>query len=242
MPRFFLSEAPDEGEIRALSGEAAGHISRSLRMRVGERIVIAGGGYESETEIVKITKDEVFVRSLSKERCKNEPPIKYRLFQCLPKGEKFDSIIQKSVETGVSEIIPVISSRVISRPDGKAAEGKTARWNRIAENAAMQCGRAMIPEVRPPVPFEEAVAEMAATDSFFCYEKGGEPFPEYLKGIKPEGVLSFFVGAEGGISDEEAGALKARGAVPVWLGNRILRCETCAPFVLACLAFSFEMK
>ena len=109
-------------------------------------------------------------------------------------------------------------------------------------HAAMQCGRAMIPEVRPPVPFEEAVAEMAATDSFFCYEKGGEPFPEYLKGIKPEGVLSFFVGAEGGISDEEAGALKARGAVPVWLGNRILRCETCAPFVLACLAFSFEMK
>ena len=172
MPRFFLSEAPEKGETCVLSGEAANHISRSLRMRVGERIVVSGGGFESETEIVKITKDEVYAVSLSKERCKNEPPLKYRLFQCLPKGEKFDGIIQKSVETGVYEIVPVISSRVISRPDEKSAGGKTARWNRIAENAAMQCGRGLIPEVKPPVPFEKALEEIAKTASFFCFEKG----------------------------------------------------------------------
>ncbi|MBO4217402.1 MAG: 16S rRNA (uracil(1498)-N(3))-methyltransferase [Clostridia bacterium] len=242
MPRFFLPEAPLEGETCVISGEDANHISRSLRMRVGERIVVAGGGYESETEIVRITSGEVYAVSLSRERCKSEPPFRYRLFQCLPKGDKFDEIIRKSVETGVCEITPVISSRVISRPEGGAAAVKAARWNRISENAAMQCGRGAVPKVGLPVTFEGALADMRGGTAFFCWENGGTPLPELLRELKPaDRTVSFFVGAEGGISEGEADALRANGAAPVTLGRRILRCETCAPFVLACLSYAFEM-
>ena len=242
MPRFFVDSAPEEGEERTISGEDAGHISRSLRMRPGERITLAGGGYESETEIIGITSGEVFVRSLSKTRCESEPPYRYRLFQCLPKGEKFDGIIQKSVETGISRITPVISSRVISRPDERSAAAKTGRWNRIAENAAMQCGRGAVPTVDAPVSFSAAAEAVKGHTAFFCWEKGGTPINEYLAGISPDGDISFLVGAEGGISDGEAEILEKNGAVPVWLGRRILRCETCAPFVLACLSFASGMR
>ena len=242
MPGFFVPDAPAAGEERRISGEDAAHVSRSLRMRVGEHITLVGGGYESDTVIERITPDCVFVRSLSKERCESEPPRRYRLFQCLPKGEKTDTVIQKAVETGVFDITPVISSRVISRPDERSAEGKTARWNRIAGNAAMQCGRGIIPEVHPPVPFAAAAEAMRNMTSFFCWEKGGTPLNEYLQSIPPEGDMAFFIGAEGGISDEEAGILRSNGAVPVWLGHRILRCETCAPFVLACLSYASGMK
>ncbi len=242
MPRFFLPAAPGEGETFTITGEDAAHISRSLRMRPGERITVAGGGDESEAEIIRITPDAVHARALSKKRCESEPPLRYRLFQCIPKGDKFDEIIQKSVETGAAEIIPVVSSRVISRPDAASSSAKTARRRRIALNAAMQCGRGTVPTVSDPVKFEDAAREMAETPSFFCWEEGGEPLHAVLSRIRPDGgTVSFLVGAEGGISEAEAETLKRNGAVPVWLGHRILRCETCAPFVLACLSYEFEM-
>lgn len=225
MPRFFADSTSRFDNIFDISGEDAHHISRSLRMRVGEKISVVSGGKDYFCEIIKITDSDVYAKILCEE-ASNEPSIYIRLFQAIPKQDKLESVIQKSVELGVSEIIPVLTKRCISRPEPSQFEKKSDRLKKISESAAKQSGRGIIPKVKGIVSLEDCLFEMKKCDlPLMCYEKkGGKHLLDIdFSGVKTVGLL---VGSEGGFEPFEADMAVAAGAVPIWLGKRILRCET----------------
>ena len=223
MPRFFIDHEPDESVT--LSGEAATHIGRSLRMRVGDELVLCHEGTDHYCKIDSMTSDEVRCSVLFSRECANEPSLELTLFQALPKGDKMEFIIQKAVELGCSRIVPFISERCVSRPDAKSLSKKQERWQKIAEGAAMQSGRGIIPEVCEAVSFDNMLKLAAAQDmSYFFYELGGLS----LTRQPPVGErrVGMIIGSEGGFSPEEAGAAEQAGLLTASLGPRILRCET----------------
>lgn len=259
MPRFFVSPgqlAADSASV-VITGDDARHISRSLRMRVGENLTVCDGcGVDFPGVISQITADTVTVALSEGVPCESEPPYRAVVYQALVRGERFDAVIQKSVEFGAAAIVPVATERATVRLSAADAEKKRARWQRIAAEAAMQCGRGVIPVVGPMVSFGEAIVR-AGGARLFCYEEertvhlrdalaAVEAQSVEAQGSEPCGgsemrEVSVFIGPEGGFAPGEAEAARAAGAVPVSLGRRILRTESAAPFVLACLALRWEM-
>ncbi|MBQ3490094.1 MAG: 16S rRNA (uracil(1498)-N(3))-methyltransferase [Clostridia bacterium] len=244
MPRFFQPSGQTENGVFEIVGEDAKHISFSLRMRVGERLTVCDGvGTDHECEIVFMDGQRVRLSVLSSRPTLTEPPIAIRLYQSVPKGDKFEYIVQKAVELGVCEIVPVYSSRCIVKPDPKSEEKKIARLSRIAAEAAKQCGRGRLPKVLPYITYAEAV-RTCEENAFICYEnEKSYSLKQYLKEFsgKEAASLSFFVGPEGGYSDEEITLAAGKGIPAVELGPRILRCETASGFVLSSLTFAFEL-
>jgi 16S rRNA (uracil1498-N3)-methyltransferase len=236
MPRFFTNEI-DENNI-VLTGSDANHIGRSLRMRVGEAVTVCCSGVDYCCTIGSITADSVYLDLVEKHRCAAEPNVEVTLFQAVPKLDKLEYIIQKSVELGVSRIVPVLTRRCISRPDEKDfAKKKLPRLNKIAEEAAKQSGRGLIPEVTPMVDLRGAIEMMKQLDrTVLLYEEeGGCSFGDVeLSGVRTVGL---FIGSEGGFDREEAEMAVNSGAKQVWLGKRILRCETAPITALSILMF-----
>ncbi|MGN1480897.1 RsmE family RNA methyltransferase [Porcipelethomonas sp.] len=223
MPRFFLEHIDTENP--SITGEDARHIGRSLRMRPGEKLTVCACGVDYECDIKSITEDTVYLNIQNSRLCSAEPSIKLTLFQAVPKQDKLEHIIQKAVELGASEIVPVLTRRCVSRPDKKDFEKKRTRLNKIALEAAKQSGRGIIPDVTSIVSFSEAVEQMKAFDCpVMLYEEGGIRFSELKTENKK--TVALFVGSEGGFDEEEAEAARAAGIQTVWLGERILRCET----------------
>ena len=243
MPRFFLSASPNDGYFE-ITGDDARHISFSLRMRCGEHLVVCDGeGTDYECVIQTIDGQTVKAEVLEKRPTVTESPVKIRLYQSVPKGDKFDYIVQKAVELGVSEIVPVYSSRCIVKPDAKSEEKRLARLSKIAEEAAKQCGRGIIPKVLPHMRYADAV-RAAYGSTFLCYEdEKSYSLKEYLHDFaeKGEKTLGFFVGPEGGYAKEEVLLASERGIPSAKLGNRILRSETASGFVLSCIAYALEL-
>ena len=235
MPRFFTNEI-DEGNI-TLTGSDADHIGRSLRMRPGEPLTVCCCGIDYNCVISRITADTVYLDLTEKVRCAAEPDIEVTLFQAVPKQDKLEHIIQKSVELGVSRIVPVLTRRCISRPDERNFAKKLPRLNKIAAEAAKQSGRGMIPEVAPIVDWKTAVRMMEQLDmTVLLYEeKGGCSFGDIdFSGIKTAGLV---VGSEGGFDSSEVAEADSDSIRRVWLGNRILRCETAPITALSILMF-----
>jgi len=223
MPRFFVNSV--DGEDIIIDGEDANHIGRSLRMKTGEEITACQNGFDYLCKIEEITSDKVYCKVLKKEKSPCEPNVSLTLFQAVPKLDKLETIIQKAVELGVSEIVPVLTRRCVSRPDEKTFSKKLERYNKISLEAAKQSGRAVIPEVKELISLKNAAELLKDYDVIaVCYEKGGINF--YEIGLKPEAKIALFIGSEGGFDEEEIDFLKECKAVPIWLGNRILRCET----------------
>ncbi len=158
MPRFFTNEINEDNIV--LTGSDANHIGRSLRMKKGEEITVCCNGIDYNCTIASITADSVYLDLVEKHPCAAEPNINVTLFQAVPKLDKLEYIIQKSVELGVSRIVPVLTRRCISRPDEKDFAKKLPRLNKIAAEAAKQSGRGMIPEVTPVVSFKQSLAMM----------------------------------------------------------------------------------
>lgn len=247
MQRFFVS--PDdikENRIIIRDGDGV-HISRSLRMAKGDRLLVCdGAGVEYECEIsgfggAKGTEVELLI--LSEQKNQTEPPLNLALYQGLPKSDKMDGIVQKATELGISRIVPFISDHVISRPNPASMEKRLERWNRIAYEAAVQCGRGIVPRVESTLSFNEALTRcLAETTAFFCYEGGGEPLPRLLgNNASPAGSLGFMIGPEGGFSQKEAEKAKTAGLAAASLGSRILRTETASLYVLSCISFVYEL-
>ena len=244
MPKFFL---PDEREyavddLITIEGADANHIAHSLRMKKGDIITLtASNRTEYETEISDFTDSSVLLRVLSRFRNDTEPKVFSRLFQALAKGDKMDTVIQKAVELGVGEIYPVQSARCVVQLDPKRSDKKLERWQRIAEEAAKQCGRGIIPKVHSVISFKEAVAEMKKSDLYFlCYETCRENNPKNLfKGCSFSSV-SFFIGPEGGIAPDELLLSHTEGIPDGTLGKLILRTETAASAVLSMLLYETE--
>lgn len=253
MPRFFVDPSAVRDGIVTLTGENAHHVSYSLRLAPGDRIRVCDQQTAYLCEMLSFDRDTATARILSSSPIDTEPPFTVRLYQALPKGDKLDTVIQKAVECGVAQVIPFESSRCIMRAKPEAEPRKTERRCRIAEEAAKQCGRGVIPTVTPTVTFSEALASAAASDlALFCYEgKDTLPLPLILEqampalkeaeadGRPPE--ISVIVGSEGGFSPEEAEAARAAGCAMTGLGPRILRTETASGFVLACLIYALEL-
>lgn len=230
-------------------GDDAHHISRSLRMAVGDTVVVCDMQKNEYTcTLEKFLPDRVIARIVSQRASDTEPPFCARLYQALPKGEKLDQIIQKSVESGVFSITTFNSERCIAK-EKSGDENKMRRRQKIALEAAKQSGRGIIPEVLPTMSFSEMLTEASKADiALFCYEGDGTvPLKEYLSEKKRElckngaPSISIVIGSEGGFSLSEVQMARDAGLVPVGLGARILRTETASGFVLGCIVYEFEL-
>ena len=233
MHHFFVEREliTDEGIL--LTDSNYNHAVNVLRLREGERIIISDpDGVDYMCSVEEICREArggtgPYLRAAVGEICEenHELPAEVVLFQCLPKSDKMELIIQKAVELGVTEIVPVISARCISRPDTKSLARKTERWNKIALQSAQQSRRGIIPCVRPTVTFSQAVETLSEKDcNIIFYECGGKRTGEIL----PPDVekINIFIGSEGGFEEKEVSQVIARGGTPATLGRRVLRCET----------------
>ena len=234
MPRFFIENA--SGDTMTITGQDAAHITRSLRMKEGDSLTVCGGqGLDFHCVIASMTDSEVLLRVEETVPTDSEPSVRLTLYQGLPKGDKLELIIEKTVELGVTAIVPVLMQRSVSRPDAKSAAKKQERWQKIALSAAKQCGRGVIPTVEPMITFRQMLPRLREHQAvLFFYECGGLPLPEALGGIVQKGLtdVAVVIGPEGGFDIAEAQALQESGAFTATLGKRILRTET-APIAAA---------
>jgi len=239
MPHFFVSPKGIKGnEVLIIGGEAR-HIATVLRKKKGDEIdIFDGSGNEFRVRILGIDRFGGFPRIragiIARKRMEREPKLKITLFQSIPKGNKLDFIIQKSTEIGISQVVPIITERTITRLDSKKRKERAFRWQKIAQEAAKQSGRNSVPKVGPVLDFSQALSQFSEIRSqagIIAWEMEEENhLREVLKGIVRGGIsnlaLSVFVGPEGGFTPEEVGRARRAGVVPVSLGSRILRTET----------------
>lgn len=227
MPRFFIENLSETASFR-VTGEDAHHIARVLRMKPGESLTLCdGAGTDYLCELDCLADGEAVCRLVEKTPSRGEPTVQATLFMALPKGDKMDFIVQKATELGATTVVPYLAGRCVSRPDEKSMAKKTLRWQKIAREAAMQCGRGVIPEIRPCVSFEQAVKEATALDlSLFLYENERQNGVRAALTEQPYTKVGLMVGPEGGFEPAEAEAAERAGMQIVSLGTRILRCET----------------
>lgn len=239
MPRFFVG--PVAGETAVVTGQDARHIRGALRMRPGETLTLCDGqGTDYFCEIAGFEGEDVCLRVLYRTPTACEPSLSVTLYQGLPKGDKLELILQKAVELGAAAVIPFVAARSVARPEeGERAEKKRRRWQRIADEAAGQCGRGILPAVEGPLPWTQALARLREEDgpTIVFYEGGGRPLRELVSpGLKR---LSIVVGPEGGFERAEIDALEQLGAKVATLGPRILRCET-APLAALAVTMAYS--
>lgn len=239
MPKFFVAKEKINGDIITIDTEDVAHIRRVLRLDKGDIITVCDSvAIDYSAEITEISDKAVTCRVLSKEKNNAESNISVTLFQALPKATKMELIIQKNTELGVVRIVPCSLSRCVVKLDGKDARKKCERWQKIADEAAKQSGRGILPEVSDVLSFKEAVAEMKKADLCFVpYESADDiTLKSVLKNSSAK-TVSFMIGPEGGFSPEEAEYLKNEDVPLVTLGKRILRTETAGMAVLSMIMY-----
>lgn len=242
MTRIFLPGLDTGAGDVTVTGKDSVHIASSLRMRPGESIIICDGKGNDAVCVIKSAKaDQTVCQIVDVRPSPAEPPVKTFIYQSLPKGDKFEFIIQKTTELGVTGIIPVLSDRCISRPDGRAFEKKLIRYRDICREAAQQCGRGVIPDVFPLTDFKSAVTSVPdGAAGVFCYEKEKNTSLRSVLSAVRCGELHVFIGPEGGFSDAESGLAVSAGLTPVTFGDRILRCETAPVYVMSAVSYEFS--
>lgn len=237
MPRFFLESIP-EGSF-SITGESARHIACSLRMKPGEELTLCDGrSADYRCRVETVSPEAVGVYVLEKSACAAEPKVQVSVYVCLPKGDKLEFVIQKSVELGAARIVPVLSSRCVSRPKREQYARKRERWQKIALEAAKQSGRGIVPEVGPVLEYSTAVRELSENElPLLFYECGGEPLSSLIG--KTEKTAGFLIGPEGGFSPNEVEEAESLGIRIATLGPRILRAETAPVAALSVLMYAF---
>ena len=226
MHRFFIPQ-PFAEEMQIIGADAH-HISNVLRMRVGQHIqIVSSDRVTALMEIKALTTDAAFVRLVKRIEQVNEPSVRIILAQGLAKGEKMDFIIQKAVEVGVNTIVPVAMEYSVVKLDKNKAEKKVERWQKIAEEAAKQSKRDIVPEVTSVMDLDEVLHSFAGSAKLMAYEgetKSG--LKKVLSAIQNREEILLIIGPEGGIAEKELKAAELAGAQTFSLGNRILRTET----------------
>lgn len=215
-----------------------------LRMKIGEQVEISDGDSRKYLcEIEEFEPEAVRLRILEELAADTELPSKLYLFQGLPKSDKMELIIQKAVELGAFEVIPVATKRAVVKLDAKKAAKKVERWNSISESAAKQAGRSIVPEVTEVLTFTQALEKAKALDvTLVPYElaKGMSETKQIISQIKPGQSVGIFIGPEGGFEETEISQAMEMGAKPITLGKRILRTETAGLTILSILMFALE--
>ena len=246
MQRFFVEphQIDEEAHQIHITGSDVNHISNVLRMKTGEELWISDGSkYEYRCTIESFEPDEVLLHIVYSQEPEYELPCRIYLFQGLPKADKMELIIQKAVELGAYEIIPVETKRCVVKLDGRKSAKKTARWQQIAESAAKQSKRMLIPNVHEVLTFREALKYAESMDiRLIPYElaKGMQETKEILAAIEPGQSIGIFIGPEGGFEEKEVEAAIEGGAKAITLGRRILRTETAGLAILSVLMFQLE--
>lgn len=245
MYHFFVEPSQIQGKRIVITGGDVNHIKNVLRMKIGEEIAVSNGedGKEYRCGIEAFSEDEVIcgLRFIKEDGV--ELPSKIALFQGLPKADKMELIVQKAVELGVGEIIPVAAGRSIVKLDEKKAKAKVSRWQGIAEAAAKQSRRGIIPKISEVMSMKEAIAYAGSMDvRLIPYELAEDmaKTKEIISGIRPGESVAVFIGPEGGFEEKEIAAAMERGFLPVTLGKRILRTETAGFTVLAWLMYHLQ--
>ena len=243
MPRFFVTSDKIDGDNISIIGDDAYHIARSLRMAVGDDLTVCDGeGGEYACTLTKIRDEECICQINSRAKSASEPPIYISLFMAFPKGDKLETVVQKAVELGASEIIPFESSRCIKKPKAEKVDKQTARLEKIAKEAAKQCGRSILPRVGQPMSYGAMLERANDADiALFCYEDETATSIKSAISDKKFSTISIIIGSEGGFSSDEARLAKERGCVSVTLGPRILRCETAPAYALTAISYETEL-
>ncbi len=232
MPRFFVSDPIDVGEEITIRGQEARHIARVLRLRTGDRVdIFDGTGKEYQGKITRQGSHAVTVRILETTVPDRESPLTVIMGQSLIKGNKMDFVIQKATEMGVSEFVPFVSVRSITRLDGSKSDHRVDRWRKIAVAASKQCGRLIPMRVESVLGFDETLRRSSAgAQRIILWERGEGKLKAFLRKKDQQSAgfsgVYFLVGPEGGFSDEEVRQAEAAHFVPVGLGSRLLRAET----------------
>lgn len=244
MQHFFVTPDQVKGDLIFIDGSDVNHMKNVLRMRIGEEVSISDGnnrqylceikGYENEEAVLHIV-EEV--------NTDTELPSKIYLFQGLPKQDKMELIVQKCVELGCYEVIPVSTKRCVVKLDDKKAKKKIERWQQIAESAAKQAGRGVIPKVKDVLSFKEALKYSKNIDVVLIpYElaEGMKETKQIISKIRPGQSVGIFIGPEGGFEREEVETAISEGVQAITLGKRILRTETAGLTTLSVLMFHLE--
>ena len=250
MHRFFTEEINSSEQLVRLTGQDAAHAARVLRLEPGDQILVgAGDGRDYTCRIKTISPEEVTAAIEDISGNTAELPVEITLYQGFPKGDKMDLILQKTVELGVFRVVPVWMSRSVVKMDDAKAKKRRERYQSIAEAAAKQSGRGVVPEVGTFLSMKDAIQDAAKLDRVFVpYENAGgmdrtRALLEKLREDSASGAaksLGVFIGPEGGFEESEISALKEIGAEVITLGHRILRTETAAMALLAVLGYIFE--
>lgn len=245
MHHFFVKpEQAADGMVR-ITGADVNHLKNVLRMKTGEQLLVSDGqGRDYLCRVESLETDYVEAQIISQEESK-ELPSRIWLFQGLPKSDKMELIIQKAVELGAAGIVPVSTKNTVVKLDPKKAEAKLKRWRTIAESAAKQSKRSLVPEIGGVMTLKEAFAYMNALDfelRLIPYEneRGPEAAREAFAQAAPGSRIAVFIGPEGGFAPEEIGLALEAGVIPVSLGKRILRTETAGIAVLSALMLRLE--
>lgn len=224
MANFFVEKGALINERVNITGSEAAHMIKTLRMREGDSLTLFDGdGNCAEAELESVSQKEAYARILRRYRSDTEPKLKITLFQAIPKNPKMDFIVQKAVEIGVCEIVPVRTKRIVAKMD---KDSKTERLRKIALEAAKQCGRAFLPKVHEPMDFKAALEMAQRCEKIIIpYESEKEGS---IKDALDGGVSScaIFIGPEGGFEESEVAEALSFGAKKITLGKRILRTET----------------
>ena len=241
MARFFVAREQKTDDRIVISGNDFRHLHAVLRMKEGDTVTVTVDGVGVYVaRIASFEADQAILEVLSEVRESHEPKNRVTLFQGLPKGDKLEQVIEKSIELGASEIVPVLMKRSVVKPDPKKEEARTARRKKIAEAAAKQSLRDVIPEVLPTMSFDEAVAYARGLDIVLVpYEAADnmEETKKILREIPEDARIGLFIGPEGGFEGDEIEKARTAGFKVISLGKRILRTETAGPALIAVLLF-----
>ncbi|KGR78547.1 16S rRNA (uracil(1498)-N(3))-methyltransferase [Ureibacillus manganicus] len=247
MQRYFVQETFNTDNELSITGESARHISKVMRMELGEKIIVVVKEVAYICEIVSIT-DVITVRQTGEIIPSPEMPVQVDIACGLPKGDKLEFIAQKATELGMHRLIPFKAERSIVKWDEKKGEKKTERLQKIAQEAAEQSHRTLVPEILHPVSFKQLLSMVKNYDVVFIADEEDAKkesrtrFAEKLKKVydnKSKSILLIF-GPEGGISRTEAESLSTAGAETMSLGPRILRAETAPLYALSAISYEFE--
>ncbi len=226
--RIYTADALAVGKLLKLDREASNHLSRVLRLKVGNPVILFNGdGADYHGVIEAIDRNQVSVHLKDHKPVDVESPLYIHLYQGVSRGDKMDLTLQKGVELGIKEFTPLLTERCGVKLEPKRWERKVQHWEKVIQSACEQCGRSALPKLNPVIDLSIALEQANSSHHFFLHPEANDSFRSYSES-KPSGAITLWVGPEGGFSDIEVEQALTNSITPVQLGPRVLRTETAA--------------
>lgn len=226
--RIYTADALEVGKLLKLDREASNHLSRVLRLKAGNPVILFNGdGVDYHGVIEVIERNQVSVHLKDRNTVNVESPLHIHLYQGVSRGDKMDLTLQKGVELGIKEFTPLLTERCGVKLDPKRWEKKVQHWEKVIQSACEQCGRSTLPKLNPVVDLSSALEQTDSSHHFFLHPDAKHSFSAYSD-AEPTGSIALWVGPEGGFSDKEIEQALNNNITAVQLGPRVLRTETAA--------------